>query len=374
MDALRLLAGDPQTFADKIWGSRVHVHERDPHDLTGLLSLADVDTLLLSSGIRTPAVRLVRQGTVLPASTYTRSATLAGESLSGLVDGRKVLAEYDAGTTVVLQGLHRYWPPLTELVRDLELSLGHPCQANAYLTPPGAQGFARHSDTHDVFVFQTHGQKLWEIVEDDEERQLRLVPGTCVYLPAGTPHAARSESDASLHVTVGINQLTWRSLLKDLAAELLAEPSYDEPLPAGYLAEPEALATSLSGRLSTYAALLARVDPLEVAKRRAERFLTGRPSVLGGGLLDLARAEEVGPSTRLRRRPTAACRVVPAGDRVRLLLGDRELRMPSRLESAVVYVAEHDELTPADLPGLTAADAVVLTRRLVREGLLGIVG
>jgi lysine-specific demethylase/histidyl-hydroxylase NO66 len=59
---------------------------------------------------------------------------------------------------------------------------------------------------------------------------------------------------------------------------------------------------------------------------------------------------------------------------VRLLLGDRELRMPRRLEPAVVYVAEHDELTPGDLPGLTAADAVVLTRRLVREGLLGIVG
>jgi lysine-specific demethylase/histidyl-hydroxylase NO66 len=374
MDALRLLAGDPQTFADKIWGSRVHVHERDPHDLTVLLSLADVDTLLLSSGIRTPAVRLVKQGTVLPASAFTRSATLAGESLSGLVDARKVLAEYAAGATVVLQGLHRYWPPLTRLVRDLELSLGHPCQANAYLTPPGAQGFARHSDTHDVFVFQTHGQKLWEITEDGEERELRLVPGTCVYLPAGTPHAARSESDASLHVTVGINQLTWRSLLTDLATELLADPSYDEPLPAGYLADPEALATRLAERLSTYAACLDRLDPLEVAKRRAERFLTGRPSVLAGGLLDLTRADELGPTTTLRRRATAACRVVSDGDRVRLLLGDRELRMPARLEPAVAYVAEHDELTPADLPGLTASDALVLVRRLVREGLLGIVG
>jgi len=374
MDALRLLAGDPQTFADKIWGSRVHVHERDPHDLTVLLSLADVDTLLLSSGIRTPAVRLVRQGTVLPTSAFTRSATLAGESLTGLVDGRKVLGEYDAGATVVLQGLHRYWPPLTRLVRDLELSLGHPCQANAYLTPPGAQGFARHRDTHDVFVFQTHGQKLWEVTEDGEERELRLVSGTCVYLPAGTPHAARSESDASLHVTVGINRLTWRSLLTGLAAELLADPSYDEPLPAGYLADPEALARSLVERLSTYAACLARLDPLEVAKRRAERFLTGRPSVLAGGLLDLTRADELGPTTTLRRRATAACRVVTDGDRVRLLLGDRELRMPARLEPAVAYVAEHDELTPADLPGLTASDALVLVRRLVREGLLGIVG
>ena len=31
---------------------------------------------------------------------------------------------------------------LTRLVAELELELGHPCQANAYLTPPGSQGFA----------------------------------------------------------------------------------------------------------------------------------------------------------------------------------------------------------------------------------------
>jgi ribosomal protein L16 Arg81 hydroxylase len=77
------------------------------------------------------------------------------------VDGRKVLGLFADGATVVLQGLHRYWPPLTELVRGLELALGHPCQANAYLTPPGSQGFAVHSDSHDVFVFQTAGTKQW---------------------------------------------------------------------------------------------------------------------------------------------------------------------------------------------------------------------
>ena len=63
----------------------------------------------------------------------------------------------------MFQGLHRYWPPLTRLVAELELELGHPCQANAYLTPPGSQGFAVHSDSHDVFVFQTAGAKQWEV-------------------------------------------------------------------------------------------------------------------------------------------------------------------------------------------------------------------
>ena len=164
MDALELLSGDAQTFVEKVWASHVHVHKADPADLVGLLSFDDVDHLLTSTAIRTPAVRLAQDGAVLPASDYTRSgATLAGQPLTGLVDARKVIDLFEGGATVVLQGLHRYWPPLTRLIAELELALGHPCQANAYLTPPGSQGFAVHSDSHDVFVFQTHGSKLWEV-------------------------------------------------------------------------------------------------------------------------------------------------------------------------------------------------------------------
>ena len=121
------------------------------------------------------------------------------------------------GATVVLQGLHRYWPPLTRLVAELELELGHPCQANAYLTPPGSQGFAVHSDSHDVFVFQTHGTKQWEIYGLDDTggaTDLLLEPGVVAYLPTGTPHAARAQDSASLHVTVGINRVSWRQALR----------------------------------------------------------------------------------------------------------------------------------------------------------------
>ena len=108
-------------------------------------------------------MRIAKDGAVLPASAYTRHATLAGQAADRAGRPRKVFDLFDDGATVVLQGLHRYWPPLGALVAELELALGHPCQANAYLTPPGSQGFAVHSDTHDVFVFQTHGSKVWEV-------------------------------------------------------------------------------------------------------------------------------------------------------------------------------------------------------------------
>ena len=373
MDALTLLSGDAQTFREKVWASRVHLHRTDPADLVGLLSLDDVDHLLTGTALRTPALRVVKDGSVLPSTRFVRPASLAGAPLTGLVDARKVLDQFQAGATVVLQGLHRYWQPLTDLVRDLELALGHPCQANAYLTPPGSQGFARHSDSHDVFVFQTHGRKLWEVVDGDEEQEVLLEPGLSMYLPTGTPHSARSQTETSLHVTVGINRVTVRDALRTLTDRLLADERYDDPLPAGYPQQPEALAELLADGLTDLVGSLRDTEPEAVARDRVDRFLTDRVPYLRGGLTDLAALDGLDDSTRLERRPTAACELRPEPDTLRVLLGDRELRMPARLTPAMEFVRDQGSFAVADLAvWLDPASRVVVTRRLVREGLLRI--
>jgi len=63
-----------------------------------------------------------------------------------------------------------------------------------------------------------------------------------------------------------------------------------------------------------------------------------------------------------------------AGDRLRVLLGDRVLDMPTRLRPVLEEVRVRPELRPADLGGLLdATSRLVLCRRLVREGLLVVV-
>lgn len=375
MSALELLSGDAQTFCEKVWASRVHLHHTDPGRLVRLLTLADVDGLLTGTAIRTPAVRMVRDGTVLPAARFTRSATLAGTPVTGLVDGRKVLELFGAGATVVLQGLQRYWEPLTGLVRDLELELGHPCQANAYLTPPGAQGFARHSDTHDVFVFQTHGEKLWEVVEGGQPREVRLEPGLSMYLPTGTPHSARTQQTTSLHVTVGINRVAWRDVLRRATDEVLSDPRLSAPLPAGYPADRDRFARELAERLAACAASLAEVDAGAAAEAQVAAFHTSRTPALRGGLLDLVALDALDDETVLERRPTAACLVTHEEERLVVRLGDRELRMPLRLDEAMSFVRDASAFRVAELsPWLDPASRLVVARRLVREGLLRIVG
>jgi mannose-6-phosphate isomerase-like protein (cupin superfamily) len=376
--ALELLSGDAQNFVEKVWASHVHLHKADPVDLVGLLSFDDVDALLTSTAIRTPAVRLAQNGSVLPASSYTRSgATLAGQALTGLVDARKVIDLFEGGATVVLQGLHRYWPPLTRLVAELELALGHPCQANAYLTPPGSQGFAVHSDSHDVFVFQTCGSKLWEVHAapgdpDPAVREVLLEPGLSMYLPTGTPHAARAQDTVSLHVTIGINQLTWRTLLDRAVAATMDQVDADGHLPAGYLDRPDRLAAGLTERLHTLAAALAETDPAAVADAHTRSFLERRQTSLRGAMVDRMHLDRVTSDTPLRRRPGKACVTRPEGDRLHLFLGDRRLTVPERIAGAVERARTLEVFTPEDL-GLDPESALVLARRLIREGLLEVV-
>ncbi|MBB6628320.1 cupin [Nocardioides sp. KIGAM211] len=373
--ALDLLSGDAQTFLAKVWASRVHVHHADPDALVGLLSLDDVDELLTSSAIRTPSVRIAQDGAVLPESSYTRGATLAGRPLSGLVDGRRALALFDGGATIVLQGLHRYWPALTALIAELELELGHPCQANAYLTPPGAQGFAVHSDSHDVFVFQTAGSKQWEVHTPDGVEEPLLVPGISMYLPTGTPHAARAQDTVSLHVTLGINQLTWRGLVERSVRDVLAGVS-DEHLPAGWLDDPDRLADELGRRLELLAGNVRNLDAGGAVDAEVRRFLTTRPSRLAGGLHDVLAAGDLADGTLLRRRAGHPCVLLAGADpsRVEVLLGDRSLDVPARIRPALEEVRSRRELRPSDLADhLDEQSRLVLCRRLVREGLLEVV-
>jgi len=337
--------------------------------------LEDADRLLTATAIRTPSVRLVRDGSVLPEPGYTRGATLAGRSLTGLVDGRTAVEEFRKGATVVFQGLHRSFPPLVDLISELELELGHPCQANAYLTPPGSQGFAVHSDTHDVFVLQTAGTKQWEVHlppgSDQAVEEPLLEPGHVMYLPTGTPHAARAQDTVSLHITIGINQLTWRGLVERSLSSLAAEVPSDH-LPAGYLEDPQALAHQLGRHLSDIADRLHSVDPTEVMDAEVRRFLTSRPPRLEGALVDGLSLEAIDDDTLLRRRPGHPCVLVDKGERLEVLLGDRALDVPARLRPALDLVRNRAELRPRDLP-LDEQSRLVLARRLVREGLLRVV-
>jgi hypothetical protein len=308
--------------------------------------------------------------------------------ITDLIDPGRVYRLFEEGATVVLQGLHRYWQPVTAFCRDLELTLTHPMQANAYLTPPVASGLNVHADGHDVFALQTHGTKHWVTYPPADlagsegagqvpgsGRDLELRPGECLYVPRGSRHAARTVATASIHLTVGVRAVTWRDLLRSelegALREALDEPQFDDALPARFAERSETLAGMLAPRLAAVAERLGKVDPAAAADAACRRFWSARPPLLAGQLGQLLRLEATADDSTVRRRPGAVCRLQRDDGRLTLQLGDRALRAPARLEPALRFVVERERFAVADLAEhLDEHARVVLVRRLIREGLL----
>jgi hypothetical protein len=377
--ALARCVGDPAAFLATSWGrSASRWQAADPTGFSDLLTLDDVDRVVTTHALRVPYVRLVRSDTKIAEAEYTRSGRTGSRDVHGMVDPAKVTAAFSDGATIVLQGVHRWHEPVTRFCRNLELELGHPCQVNAYVTPPGAQGLATHADPHDVFVLQAFGTKRWHVGAapgGGEPIEAALAVGDVLYMPRGTPHSASAQEDVSGHLTVGIHVTPWRDVIRDVLARLDDDPAMVGDVPAGWLGDPGAFADALGDRLALLAATLRDdVDPREVIDRRLERFLSSRAQLARGAVAAAAATVDIGDGTFVERRPGSVCVVRPGRDDLQVLLGDRRLTMPSWVEPAMRRVSQAVVLRVGDLAGElpSASSRAVLIRRLVREGLLAV--
>jgi len=369
--------GDPDRFVRDHWArAPLHRPGADAAAFADLFSLGDVDHILSSTTPRHPAFRMVKDGRQLDPRSYTRSGRVGGQPVHDLADPGRVYEQFHAGATIVLQSLHRFWPPLTRLARDLEGALTHPVQVNAYVTPPAARGLGTHRDEHDVFVLQVYGRKQWDVHDPDGRTEdpliaAELAPGDCLYIPQRFPHAAWTAETASVHLTVGVVPTTWADVLRRAVASVLEETLSGEPLPAGYAADPAGIAAGVADQLGEVRRRLDKLDPGAIAAAAADRFWAGRPPILTGQLQQLLGLERIGQDTVVRRRPGAGCRLRRREDRLEVLLGDRALHMPARLEPVMRTILASDRLAVGDLAGhLDPPSRLVLVRRLAVEGLL----
>jgi lysine-specific demethylase/histidyl-hydroxylase NO66 len=344
-----------------------------------LLSEADVDQVVCSGGLRYPGFRLVKAGEQLRARDYTTDIPWRPTPFTGTADVERVLAEWERGATIVLQGLHLTRPELGAFCRSLEETLGHPAQANAYYTPRSAQGLPVHHDTHDVFVLQVAGEKRWLVYEPAFELPLKdqrykaelgapgeavhdlvLRPGDMLYLPRGWLHEALTSDTDSLHLTIGVNVATWLDAFKAALEELADDLRFRRSWQSG------------NGKDELVEALRERLGRADVERRAREKLVRTRRPIRDGQLRQLAALRRLDEDTRLERRPTVLAELVERDGRVSLVFEGREVTFPPHAREEVAALAGAEEpFTAADLPGsLDDASRLVLVRRLVREGFL----
>ncbi len=392
--ALERCVGDARRFAEEHWGRRPLLH-RDPAGFAELLDLPDVDHLVTGTLLRMPAFRLVKDGEPLDPATYTGTVGIGGGRVDRTARPDRVLDAFASGATIVLQALHRQWPAVAAFCRDLELALTHPVQANAYVTPATARGFAVHHDTHDVFVLQTHGHKAWRVYEPLVELagkeqpwskdlgdpgppilEAELAPGDALYVPRGFPHDAEAREEVSIHVTVGILSRTWLDLWREVMRDAADHLPFREALPVGFATDPSAIEEDLPVRVKELLDWLEGRADREAVDRMAEGFWAARRAVLPGQMAQLEALRSVGLKHRFRRRSGSVLRVTRQGNEAVAILGFRELRMPARCEAALRFVEDAPEsFGVGEVPGpLDEESRLVLLRRLVREGVLEIDG
>ena len=407
----RCVAGDLDAFAADAWGRQAVLSraddlakdgdERTPgaRAFSDLFSLDAVDELLAHRGLRTPFLRVAKQGQVVDSRHFTSDGGVGAEVADQLRDDR-IAALFADGHTVVLQGVHRTWEPVTRLATGLNADLGHPVQVNAYVTPASSTGFSAHYDVHDVFVLQIAGTKRWHVHAPVHPDPLRdqpwndhapavreraaqeplldevLHPGDVLYLPRGYLHSATAQGEVSAHLTVGIHVLTRHAVLEALLAGLADDPELRASLPLGVdVSDPAALAPHVEHVARRAAEFFAGrgADQSDRAARRLRRrvWSGNRPE----SLLPLRQAAAVhalDADTELHLRHGLRHRVVPdeAAGQVRVELPDRTLELPGTAAEPLAALLAGPPVRLGDVPETEPGDAAVVARRLLREGVL----
>jgi ribosomal protein L16 Arg81 hydroxylase len=380
------------------WERRFCVVARnDLSHYEALLTRRDLDALLHQ--YRQSAGQSAAGGRVTLVKSSENNAVRQPTPLneSGLLDLNGLYDAYRRGYTVIIDMAQTRWPAIAALCQDLEARLHFGVQANIYATPRGAQGFAPHFDTHDVFVLQISGSKLWRIYEGGEtlpmadsdghlskeslgspSAEFVLRQGDLLYIPRGVVHEAATTDDSSIHITLGLHVWRWADVLREcILTTAETDVRLRESLPIA-LFDDGAETGPLEARLRELLHACAESADFKGAVRRMGRRLVGRREFVPDGHFEsLDRADAIGPETRLRRRTGMLCGVERIGDKVTIVFPGGTLTGPATLERALRFIAGADVFHARDLPGpewgpLSANAQVVLAKRLVRGGLLAL--
>ena len=352
-----------------------------PAGFSHLLTLGDLETLVRLGGPRHDPTLLRATKTV---GTGSEERSIAGPD--GTVSLQALYGAWADGFTIIANGVQRRWPAIAGLCQRLEAELQCRIGANLYSTPAGAQGFAAHFDTHDVFVLQLEGAKTWRVFSPGHELPLAdaetkvdprllgpplkfatLTAGDVLYIPRGFIHDAVTARTHSVHLTVGVHQARWVDLVKDLV-DLAASRDVrfrravplDEPVVTVRRTVLDLLSSLNTGNLIEQS----------FTRRQQAPITTGQP-LPDGHFGTLNRVKRLTPADVLEHRPAMPCVVTRDGAAAAIRFPGNVVSGPAWLEPALRFVAAHQVFAVREMPDLLSSQGkCVLATRLIREGLL----
>jgi len=383
---------NPGQFLRRHWERKpLLIQRRQPRYYADLLTLRDLDSLLESSHRRLPGVRLVKAGTDIGVHRYSPEYVQVGEKLYGSINIDRVFAEHQAGATIILDSVHRSWPPLARFCRKLEVVLTQPVQANLYLTPQSAQGFEAHYDTHDVFILQVAGRKKWRIFPPKIRLPLRTQPhtgdldasspvyefelaeGDSVYIPRGYVHEATTQRGTlSAHLTVGVIAYSWYDLFHQILNDICeTELGFRESLPPGFTNHGLSAVLTKQKIIKLTRALGKATTWQKSLDSLSNQFVSDREPILAGYVSEQLRIGKIDLKTLVAIRDDIIYRIDVDDTTISLTFHGKSVYLPRYVGPAVLFIVENSVFQVGAIPDcIDKAGKLVLVRRLVKEGFL----
>lgn len=199
-------------------------------NLKHCISYCKIESLLLNGEMQYPKLEVIADGRAGSLSNFYDSCSVAKGVAKAISDGH----------TLRVRNIHNNFETIDDLCGVITNITSMPTTANAYITPRNTRGFNPHFDDHDVIVLQIHGQKDWTISDQESSLKLPLksmtsVPtvklqdlhtigkyklrvGDVLYIPRGVVHSAESQQQLSIHLTFGLQPVTFYTFLQYLLA------------------------------------------------------------------------------------------------------------------------------------------------------------
>jgi len=361
----------------------LHVARGDAAAVAALYAVADVENALILGANEPDHFALIKTGAeALAVDAFTSSRSVvrnrtARKASRALVDPRAVLDAFARGYTLNIKDASAYQPALALVCNRIQTQLGMYVQANAYFTPPRAQGFELHYDTHDTLIVQIEGEKAWRIHEPVVPLPLEIQPfsaaahegkigtpreftiraGDALYIPHGFPHDAQTAERRSLHLTFAISPIRLIDLVESLVhLGALGEPALRAALPPGWQRDP-GFAARTSAQLAGLLPRAIASERIPLAAELAFNELFGATRTTAAGAFDtLAAFESLATASKIRLRDDTPFQLRDRGERLDIVLAGKVVTIPAlaraafaRLQTGPVTFGELDALVPDGL-------------------------
>lgn len=340
----------------------------------GILSLKDIDEMLAFEKFSKYDLRVTQINQEIDDFSYLNKRMEYDGSINYEVEMQSVYDLYNNGGTIIIEEIDKKQKSVFKCVKDIEDALSVKVQANLYLTPPSSQGFPAHYDTHDVFILQTVGKKIWRVYSNPVELpsqdnkyneklhsnidllyEVELKQGDFLYIPRGFVHEAKTSVTTSGHLTIGLYMLTYLECAFKTLKEKSEELGLNESVNRAYLLN------SITNKEIQF-----QIQASDI-KKNFNEFLNKRVPVLDNFLLSSGR--EISPEMMFSIRNSTS--LIKRKEGVDIRYFNKLMTFPVNFSPVLEYILKTGTFNVEMLSGfMDAKTSENFIKRLIKEGIV----